>query len=497
VRVSTGWHRRLRAVAGALLVAVTAATLTAPVRAAPVASEGARIPPPPRPAPAPSEPSVPPPGALVDRFERLQEFPQTRPDGTVGLAVIDATGQRLAARNPETPLLPASTMKLVTAAAALRLLGPGHRFVTRVYATAPVAADGVVDGDLVVVGGGDPVLATPRFIRDVNTARPATPLADLATRVARAGVTRVTGRVVGDPTILAGEPLADGWDPRYLTSLDASRSSGLTVDAGVRLFTRSGVLHAEAAKDPAVRTAGELHDLLEARGVKIDRAPARRWRHRAAGSEIARVSSPPLLTLLTHALHASDNHLADGIFRMLGAATGDPTWAGSARAAHRSLADIADGDAWRDVRLADGSGLSRRNRLSADLTVRLLHTMASGPLRSEWLGIQATAGESGTLRHRLTGPPAEGRVHAKTGTLRDVRAMAGTVPGRAGRDHHFAVLANDLEAYRDIAAARRLADVMALALVVEQDGCAGPIPVPERNKARAPETVLCGRKGRS
>jgi D-alanyl-D-alanine carboxypeptidase/D-alanyl-D-alanine-endopeptidase (penicillin-binding protein 4) len=210
------------------------------------------------------------------------------------------------------------------------------------------------------------------------------------------------------------------------------------------------------------------------------------------------VSSPPLSTLLTHALHASDNHLADGIFRMLGAAIGDPTWAGSARAAQRSLADIAEGDdVWNGVRLADGSGLSRRNRLTAEVTVRLLHTMASGPLRAEWLRIQATAGESGTLRGRLAGTQAEGRVHAKTGTLRDVRALAGTVPGEAGRDHHFAVFANDLDAYRDIVAARRLADVMALALVVEQDGCEGPIPVPERNRARAPETALCGRESRS
>jgi serine-type D-Ala-D-Ala carboxypeptidase/endopeptidase (penicillin-binding protein 4) len=483
--------------ASALLAAAFVATSMTPVRATPLPSDAVDIPPPP-PAPAESEPPSSPPARLVTRLERLQQFAHTRPDGTVGLAVIDSSGQRLAAQNPDTPLLPASTMKLVTAAAALRLLGSGHRFVTRVYATAPVDADGLIDGDLVLVGGGDPVLATPRFMRDVNNARPATPLADLATRVARAGVTRVTGRVIGDPTVLADEPLADGWDTRDLTDLNTSRSSGLTVDAGVRLFQRSGVLHAEAAKDPAVHAAGQLHELLDARGVEVQRAPTSRRDRRPAGVEIARVSSPPLTTLLTHALHASDNHLADGIFRMLGAATGDPSWAGSARAAQRSLADIgADARPWLGVRVADGSGLSRRNRLTAEATVRLLHTMADGPLRAEWLRIQSTAGESGTLRSRLAGTQAKGRVHAKTGTLHDVRTLAGTVPGPGGRDHHFAVLANDLDAYSDIAAARRLADVMALALVVEQDGCDGPIPVPDANKAGAPEAVLCGRRKRS
>jgi D-alanyl-D-alanine carboxypeptidase/D-alanyl-D-alanine-endopeptidase (penicillin-binding protein 4) len=481
-------------VIGAVLWAACVVTLTTPVRASPL-PDRIDIPPPPPVASGPSEPSTPAGGRLVTQLARLQDFPQTRPDGAVGLAVIDSAGRQLAGRNADRPMLPASTMKLVTAAAALRLLGPGHRFVTRVFATSEVDADGVVDGDLVIVGGGDPVLATPTFMRHVNSARPATPLADLATGVARAGITRVTGRVVGDPSVLADEPTADGWPTRYLASLDTSRSSGLTVDAGVRLFKRGGVLHAEAARDPAIRTADQLHELLSARGVRIERTPTSRHSARPPGIEIARVSSPPLSTLLTHALHVSDNHLADGVFRMLGAATGDPTWAGSARTAQQALADIAGGDpaAWGVIRLDDGSGLSRRNRLTANATVRLLHTMADGPLRSEWLRMLATAGEPGTMRLRLARTQAEGRVHAKTGTLRDVRALVGTVPGSSARDHHFAVFANDLGPYADIAAARRLADVMALALVVEQDGCDGPIPVPDTNKARAPEAVICGR----
>jgi D-alanyl-D-alanine carboxypeptidase/D-alanyl-D-alanine-endopeptidase (penicillin-binding protein 4) len=294
---------------------------------------------------------------------------------------------------------------------------------------------------------------------------------------------------------LADEPLAEGWTDGYLTSMDTSRSSGLTVDAGVRLFSRSGTLHGEAAKDPATRAAGQLQARLDARDVEVERPPASRRGDRPAGVEIARVSSPPLATLLRYTLHNSDNHLADGIFRMLGAATGDPTWAGSARAAQRALSDI--GADWERIRLADGSGLSRHNRLSADATVRLLHSMSSDPLRTDWLALLATAGESGTMRRRLAQTQAKGRVHAKTGTLRDVRSLAGTVPGHDGGDHHFAVFANDLDAYEDIAAARRLGDVLALALVVEEDGCQGPIPIPEPHTPRPPEAMICGTSKRN
>jgi D-alanyl-D-alanine carboxypeptidase/D-alanyl-D-alanine-endopeptidase (penicillin-binding protein 4) len=471
-------------------MAQPAATATAPASPAtevPDATPPVVIPPPPPVPPAP-QPSTAPSQQLTTRLARLQEFAQVTPGGRVGLAVGDAAGNELAGSDADRPLLPASTMKLVTAAAALRVWGPHHRFVTRVYATAPPDDAGTVDGDLVLVGGGDPVLHTPRFIRRVNRDRPATALGLLAARVARAGVTRVTGRVVGDPSILAHEPLAEGWRDEYLTSLDTSRSSGLTVDAGVRLFTRSGTLR-EAAPDPAERAAIEFKKLLDDRGVRNDRAAVSRRDEPADGVEIARVSSPPLSELLAHMLRVSDNHLADGVFRMLGAATGDPTWRGSAAAVQGALTDI-DAD-WETVRVADGSGLSRADRLTAGMLVRLLRAMGSGPLREQWLDLQATAGESGTMTRRLQGTQAEGRVHAKTGTLRDVRSLAGTVPGTGGDDHHFAVLANDLGRYPDVIAARRLADVMALALVVEQDGCRGPIVVADRRPARSPEALIC------
>lgn len=426
---------------------------------------------------APDSPTTQPVSAdLRVQLDELQRFPQTRPRATIGLIAIDAAGSTLTAKHARRSVLPASTMKVVTAAAALRLFGPDHRFVTRVHATAAPDAAGVIDGDLVITGGGDPVLATATFIRKVNMTRPATPLGGLAGRIARRGVTRITGRVLGDPSVLADEPLAAGWPDTYLTSLDATRSSGLTVDRGLRLFRRSGRLQAAAAGDPARRTAREFARALEGRKVRVDGAVGTVDAAPSDLVEVARIHSPPLETLLAHMLRFSDNHLADAVFRMLGAATGDPTWRGSAAAVRGALADL-DVD-WTDLRLADGSGLARRNRLTAAALADVLRIMANGPLREQWLRLLPVAGRTGTMAGRLRDTPGDGRVHAKTGTLRDVRALAATIPGRHGHDQHLVVVVNDLQRATDITAARRLSDVLALALTVAQDGCGGPIVVP-------------------
>lgn len=476
--------KRLAAALFTVALLASAAVAASPATATPL-----DLPVPPMPDSA-RAPAPPPPERLVRLLDDLRRFRQTRPGGPIGVAAVTGTGATLTGANADRSLLPASTMKLLTAAAALRVLGPRHRFVTRVYATTAPTADGVVDGDLIIVGGGDPVLATPLYTARVNAMRPATPLARLARRVASGGVSRVRGRVLGDPSVLVTQPTARGWLPEYLTSLNARRSAGLTVDAGLRLVRRSGRLIAVAAENPARQTAARFDDLLHRRRVRTAGRPGTRASLPDGAVEVARIASPPLEVLLAHMMRYSDNHLADGVFRMVGAASGDATWRGSAHATRAALADLDV--RWRDLRLADGSGLSRRDRLTANALVELLRAMAEGPERGRWLGLLPVAGRSGTLAGRLTGTIAEGRVHAKTGTLRDARALAGTVPGRRGAaDHHFAVLANGLAGTGPVAA-RRLADVLALALVADQDGCRGRVIPPERTgRRRTPEWRIC------
>lgn len=406
---------------------------------------------------------------LRARLEAVLAQPELRVQGRLGVRVTDAAGGVVLDRRGHTPLLPASTLKLVTAAAALRTLGPGFRYVTRVAATRQ-PDDGVVRGDLVIVGSGDPALATATFAR-VEPDRPRTPLEALAGRLRRAGVRRVTGRVVGDAGLFAHEPLAAGWPGRYLYSLDTTRVSGLTVNGGRELFLRGGRLQARPAKDPAREAAALLTEALADRGVKVAGAPAA---GRVAGqgrpaATVARVRSDPLLVLLRHTLQQSDNHMADAIFRTLGSAiVGRGGWSDAGAATRLVLSPL--GLDWGGVVIADGSGLSRADRVTAAFLTQLDAGMSGSRLTDSWQRLQAVAGRSGTLEDRLVGTIAEGRLHGKTGTLTDVRALAGSVEGPGGERVHLAVVANGLDD-RAFTRAGALADELAIRIVAELYDC--------------------------
>src|SRR5680860_50278 len=380
-------------------------------------------------------------------------------------------------------MVPASTAKLLTAAAALRGLGPDFRYTTRALATAAPGADGTLAGDLVLRGSGDPTLATPEFTR-LDPRRPSTPLAAIADQVVAAGVRRVTGRVLGDAGPFDGDPIPEGWHPGYLTGLDGARSTGLTVNAGRRLTIVDGQLRAEAAPDPVVTAAAELVHLLGQRGVSVDGGAG--WL--PAGTpgaiatvdsvdtiatvnmvELAAVSSPPLLDLLRFMVGFSDNAIADQLFLTLGGVVqDDPTWRGGETAVRTALAPL-DLD-WSATRLADGSGLSRANRMSPALLAELDIAMSSSALAEQWVSTMAVVGERGTLRSRLRDTVVESRARGKTGTLADVRALAGAVLGPDGRRYHFALLANGLDG-AGARAVRALQDRVLLILAEDLYDC--------------------------
>ncbi|MBA3621494.1 MAG: D-alanyl-D-alanine carboxypeptidase [Euzebyales bacterium] len=400
----------------------------------------------------------------------------------VAVSVLDADGASVFTRRASHLLLPASTIKLVTAAAALARLGPDFRYTTSVQAVRPPNRRGVVRGDLVLVGGADPTLGTPAFGR-VEPDRPRTPLEHLADRVQAAGVRRVTGELVADPTVFAHQPLAAGWLPEYLQDLDATRASGLTVDAGRLLFRSNGGLQGRAARDPAAVAGREFHALLRRRGVDIagDSVVATRPGAEAA---LAQVRSASLRTIVRYMTSESDNHLADGIFRTLGAVGGTPTWAGSGRTTRRALQGLDL--PWSGSVLADGSGLSRDDRLTTALLVRLQAGMWTSNLARPWRDAMALAGRRGTLSGRLVGTVAERRLYGKTGTLRDVRSLVGTVVGPADSAWHLAVIGNRLTtAQRDRLASTT--DRLALALALDLHGC----PPVVRGNQRPPQRQRC------
>ncbi|MDX1509986.1 MAG: D-alanyl-D-alanine carboxypeptidase [Nitriliruptorales bacterium] len=404
------------------------------------------------------------------------------------VSVRGADGQVILDHHGDDLLMPASTLKSLTAAAALLTFGPDHRFRTEARVDGIVTAGGTLVGNLVLVGGGDPVLGSPAF-HEWYPARPRTHLEDLADSVVASGVRVVFGRVVGLDPVLVGPGLAAGWKDRYLWDFDARRIAGLTVDAGIRL-TRGTALAVTAggeeglvgavAEDPRLTAAHVFEAMLLARGVRfaepaigqpdpvvvdgLTEALGVPPRSRSLGA----VESPPLWRILRFMIEHSDNQLADTIARVVAAdRVGDPTWAGITPAFVDVLAELGiepDG-----LAVEDGSGLSRSNRVSASVLAEVQAALAAGELAPVWAEMQAVAGERGTLRTWLRGTPAVGRFLGKTGTLDDVKGLTGTVWGPGETAFHLAVLVNDAGAARGNV--RVLMDQLVLTLGAALDGC--------------------------
>ncbi|HVL99249.1 MAG TPA: D-alanyl-D-alanine carboxypeptidase/D-alanyl-D-alanine-endopeptidase [Egibacteraceae bacterium] len=449
------------------------------------ASEGAAPPDDELPPPAPPADEAPPTTSnapLAERLAALVADPSLQ-GRTVGVAVLSADGTAVFSHRAEEQLLPASLQKLVVAAGAIATVGTDFRYETPLLATAAPGADGVLEGDLVLVGSGDPALGTPRY-GELRFDRPRTPMEALADGVVAAGVTRITGSVYGDPRLFPHEPEAPGWLPRYFEKGDTSRSSGLTADGGRVLFYEGGRLRSEPAPDPAATAVASLHGLLLERGVVVDGSAGSTQAPPAAPVLIARVGSPPMTDLLRYMVQRSDNHLADAIFRTVGAAAGDASWAGSAAATQRALS-VLDLDLAGTV-LADGSGLSRGDRLSPAFLAALDRAMTSSNYGGHWQGLMAVAGESGTLQRRLVGTVADRRLRGKTGSLVDVNALSGVVAGPGSARYHFAVLGNDLDRAGQ-EALRRLQDHVVLALAEDLHDCHWlPVHPPPEDPAQPP-----------
>lgn len=341
-------------------------------------------------------------------------------------AAVDAPIGAVARIDPDRALTPASTLKLVTGAAALATLGPDHRFATRVLAT-DEAADGVVTGDLVLVGGGDPVLSTPEYeahLRDTPRHRlaPVTRLADLAERVAATGVRRVTGALVADDTRHDGLRFLPQWRADYFLDGDIGRLSALTVDDANASFPGE-----ERVEEPALHAGAELVRLLAERGVAVD-GGVRAGRAPSDAVELARVESVELDAIVAAMITASDNQTAELLLREVGAASGDGSTEAGAQAAATALGEL--GVSLDGARIVDGSGLARDNALACSTIVAVLDLRTRAGFGALDAGL-AVAGRTGTLAGRLADPAIADRLRAKTGYLNGVSGLAGVVDGPA------------------------------------------------------------------
>ena len=332
---------------------------------------------------------------------------------------VQTGGTLLAAASPDTALTPASTIKLLTATAALDQLGAEFHFTTTAQGSG-APRNGTVDR-LYLVGHGDPLLASPERIakdqQDPETAGFAsTPLATLAERIKAAGINAIPGGIVGVDNRYESIRYAADWPASTRAAIGPI--GALTVNDGYSGPAGSGA----AVSDPALNAAAELTRLLKGLGVTAG-TPT----HGDAPSKaepVASIDSPPLPLILTEMLSASDNLTAEMLIRELGARTGDGTPAKGAGIVLDSIKTLAVPTA--GVTMVDGSGLSQRDAVPCQTLQAILALTAQPKFGSIRDGL-AIAGQRGTLAPRFVGTPLAGNLRAKTGTLSGVSGLAGFV----------------------------------------------------------------------
>jgi D-alanyl-D-alanine carboxypeptidase/D-alanyl-D-alanine-endopeptidase (penicillin-binding protein 4) len=416
--------------------------------------------------------------------------------GDWGISVISLSrGDTLFSLNPDQHFLPASTLKLYTTALAFERLGPAHQFTTDVVTEGVVAADGVLTGSLVLRGGGDPSLSN-RFVHG----DPNAPMRALARQVHASGVRTVSGDVIGDATAFEDKRIPDGWRTRYLEASYAQRVSALSLNenllhvvinpaaggqAGLVTLTpgtlsykvlnrtrtvagsrgakltvsrqSDGTIVAKGwigsrsearvyvvvVDDPALFATGAFLQALRDEGVKVT-GTARTGTVPNATRRLAALSSPPLFEIASVMNRESINHLAELVFRDV-AREGDPHHVGTALGANAMLQHFmtsrvgARADA---VYAADGSGLSTLDRVTPRSLVQLLSYADRAAWSREFHESLPVAGRSELLRHRMTATPAQGNLHAKTGTTDEVIALGGYVTARNGEELAFSFIYN-------------------------------------------------------
>jgi D-alanyl-D-alanine carboxypeptidase/D-alanyl-D-alanine-endopeptidase (penicillin-binding protein 4) len=399
---------------------------------------------------------------------------------TSGIAVVDADGRPLFGRREHAALIPASTFKVLVGATALTVLGPAFRFATT-FESVTDPHDGRIDGDLYLVGEGDPTLT-----RD--------DLRGGAAAVARAGVRVVRGALVADASAFSGPETNPAWDPDDLQYGYAAGTSALSLDQGTVEFhlvptvpgapARIGVLPPSDAvrvfghvitayttlltiqRDPGrndftfdgrvateqsfwrpvidlPRYAAQVaRAMLRERGVTVDEgvrlgvapvAPLVLWHHRSA----------PLLAIVHEMFVESNNHFAEQLLRALGATRGAGTESNGGRIERGLL--VRDAVPQDGLRIVDASGLAASDRVAPITLATLLARAAAEPGGSAFVGTLPRVGIEGTVRWRRV-HDALGRARAKSGHISGVNALAGYVQTRRHGRVAFAIIVNDRRA---------------------------------------------------
>ncbi|ORW62866.1 D-alanyl-D-alanine carboxypeptidase [Mycobacterium parmense] len=372
---------------------------------------------------------TPSPGGVAAALAGVAADPNL---GRLGGRITDAlTGKEVWQVADDVPLVPASTNKVLTSAAALLTLDRQARISTRV-----VAGSQNAQGPVVLVGAGDPTLSAappdaPTWYK--NAPR----VSDLVEQIKRSGMTPTAVQV--DTSAFTGPTMAQGWDPADVDNGDIAPIEAAMIDAG---RIQPSTVNSRRTRTPALDAGRELAKALglDPGAVTIATAPA-------GARQLAVVQSAPLVQRLSQMMNASDNVMAECIAREVAAAINRPrSFSGAADAVTNRLS-TAHVDT-TGAALMDSSGLSVDDRLTAK-TLDGVVQAAAGPdqpsLRA-LLDLLPIAAGSGTLADRFvdsaTNQGPAGWLRAKTGSLTAINALAGVLTDRSGRVLTFAFLSN-------------------------------------------------------
>jgi D-alanyl-D-alanine carboxypeptidase/D-alanyl-D-alanine-endopeptidase (penicillin-binding protein 4) len=323
-----------------------------------------------------------------------------------GAVVYDLqTGRVVFALHADLPLHPASNEKIATTYAVLTALGPSFQIET------DVLGDGTQNGttwqgDLVLKGYGDPTLS-------------AADLWSLAHQVARDGIKRVNGRVIGDESWFDTRRVGLGWKHAFYLH-ESPALSALIVDRG---------WNGREETEPALYAAQLLRRYLVEAGVSV-RGPPQTGVASSDATALGYVYSPPVSSLVRYMDTYSDNFTAEMLLKQVGAVQRGAGTAGAGAAETRELLTAA-GVQLQGVKMVDGCGLSSLDRWTAAGLADVLRQMWLDPDIQPYITTSLpVAGVSGTLLYRMRNTPAYGSVHAKTGTTDNASALSGFVGNR-------------------------------------------------------------------
>jgi serine-type D-Ala-D-Ala carboxypeptidase/endopeptidase (penicillin-binding protein 4) len=373
--------------------------------------------------------------------------------GDRSCAAISLDGELVGEKNIDTVVLPASTMKILVAAVALDVLGDDFRYTTRVMGPTPSA--GVINGDVYLVGGGDPLLSGdwyPQSDLDRFPAFNTTSLDELARKLAAAGVTQINGDVLGDGSRYDDELYAPGWGAD-VNGIEAGPYDALLVNDARVLGDE------QRSNDPNQAGAREFVRILGEQGIAVT-GGAGTGTAPGGAAELASVQSQPLPAVIAEMLTNSDNNTAELMLKEIGlTASGAGTREAGAAAIAATLAGW--GIDTNGLVVADGSGLSTDDRITCRTMIAVLQHAGFASAVGQGLAI---GGETGTLNDVFGDTSVAGRIRGKTGTLNNVpydqdppavKALAGYLPVDGGGAIEYALLLNggiitDQSEYRPI-----------------------------------------------